>query len=206
MKLFNWFDKVYCINLDRRIDRWDETMNEFEKWGLKDYVERYSGIDGKDIENNTKINNGELGILLTHLKIITEAKEKNYKNILILEDDIEFTEKINDIDDYMSLVPTDWDMIYFGGNHNKHMGKSINFINDKIIKLNDTYGIHCVALNNSVYDVILEIIIGKNKAIDVYYADIQKSYNCYGFNPSIALQRESFSDIQNKNVNYKWLF
>lgn len=206
MKLFNWFDKVYCINLDRRIDRWDETMNEFEKWGLKDYVERYSGIDGKDIVNNTKINNGELGILLTHLKIITEAKEKNYKNILILEDDIEFTEKINDIDDYMSLVPTDWDMIYFGGNHNKHMGKSINFINDKIIKLNDTYGIHCVALNNSVYDVILEIIIGKNKAIDVYYADIQKSYNCYGFNPSIALQRESFSDIQNKNVNYKWLF
>jgi glycosyl transferase family 25 len=206
MKLFNWFDKVYCINLDRRVDRWDETINEFEKWGLKDYVERYSGIDGKDIENNTKINNGELGILLTHLKIITEAKEKNYKNILILEDDIEFTEKINDIDDYMSLVPTDWDMIYFGGNHNKHMGKSINFINDKIIKLNDTYGIHCVALNNSVYDVILEIIIGKNKAIDVYYADIQKSYNCYGFNPSIALQRESFSDIQNKNVNYKWLF
>lgn len=206
MKLFNWFDKVYCINLDRRVDRWDETINEFEKWGLKDYVERYSGIDGKDIVNNTKINNGELGILLTHLKIITEAKEKNYKNILILEDDIEFTEKINDIDDYMSLVPTDWDMIYFGGNHNKHMGKSINFINDKIIKLNDTYGIHCVALNNSVYDVILEIIIGKNKAIDVYYADIQKSYNCYGFNPSIALQRESFSDIQNKNVNYKWLF
>lgn len=206
MKLFNWFDKVYCINLDRRIDRWGETINEFEKWGLKDYVERYSGIDGKDIENNNKINNGELGILLTHLKIITEAKEKNYKNILILEDDIEFTEKINDIDDYMSLVPTDWDMIYFGGNHNRHMGKSINFINDKIIKLNDTYGIHCVALNNSVYDVILEIIIGKNKAIDVYYADIQKSYNCYGFNPSIALQRESFSDIQNKNVNYKWLF
>ena len=63
-----------------------------------------------------------------------------------------------------------------------------------------------ISFNNSIYDLILNLITKRNKPIDVYYADIQKSYNCYGFNPSIALQRESFSDIQNKNVNYKWLF
>ena len=201
-----YFDKIYCINLNRREDRWNETLEELKKWGLSDSVSRYSAIDGNTLNNDTVINNGELGILTTHINIITEAKENNYNNILILEDDIEFTKEIENIDEYMSLVPSDWDMLYFGGNHNKHIGKEINLLNEKIIKLNETYGIHFVVINNTVYDLILNLITKRNKPIDVYYADIQKSYNCYGFNPSIALQRESFSDIQNKNVNYKWLF
>ena len=201
-----YFDKIYCINLNRREDRWNETLEELKKWGLSDSVSRYSAIDGNTLNNDTVINNGELGILTTHINIITEAKENNYNNILILEDDIEFTKEIENIDEYMSLVPSYWDMLYFGGNHNKHIGKEINLLNEKIIKLNETYGIHCVVINNTVYDLILNLITKRNKPIDVYYADIQKSYNCYGFNPSIALQRESFSDIQNKNVNYKWLF
>ena len=206
MSLKKYFDKIYCINLDRRTDRWDETQTELKKWGLENEVVRYSGIDGNTLKNETQIKGGELGILNTHLKIINESKEKEYKNILILEDDIEFTEKIKLLDEYMSIVPNDWDMIYFGGNHNKHMGKKINYLNDKIIKLEETYGIHCVAINDSIYDLILNVIDKRKKPIDVYYADIQKNYNCYGFNPSIALQRVSYSDIQNKVTDYKWLF
>jgi glycosyl transferase, family 25 len=202
----DYFDKIFCINLDRREDRWEETVTELKKWGLSDSISRYSAIDGNTLNNDTIINNGELGILTTHINIITEAKENNYSNILILEDDIEFTKEIETIDEYMSLVPSDWDMIYFGGNHNKHMGKQINFLNEKIIKLNETYGIHCVAINSSIYDLILNVIDKRKKPIDVYYADIQKTYNCYGFNPSIALQRVSYSDIQNKVTDYKWLF
>lgn len=206
MNLKNYFDKIYCINLDRREDRWNETLTELGKWGLADSVSRYSAVDGNTLINDTPINNGELGILTTHINIINESKEKKYINILILEDDIEFTEKIKLLDEYMSIVPNDWDMIYFGGNHNKHMGKKINYLNDKIIKLEETYGIHCVAINSSIYDLILNVIDKRKKPIDVYYADIQKTYNCYGFNPSIALQRLSYSDIQNKVTDYKWLF
>ena len=131
-----YFDKIYCINLNRREDRWNETLEELKKWGLSDSVSRYSAIDGNTLNNDTVINNGELGILTTHINIITEAKENNYNNILILEDDIEFTKEIENIDEYMSLVPSDWDMLYFGGNHNKHIGKEINLLNEKIIKLN----------------------------------------------------------------------
>jgi len=206
MRLDKYFDKIYCINLDRRKDRWEETENELKKWGLLDQVERYPAVDGVSLDNPYSINNGELGILTTHINLISDAKEKNYENVLILEDDIEFTKNIINVDKYMELVPTDWDMIYFGGNHNKHMGKTIDMINDKIIKLNETYGIHCVAINNSMYDVILKTIPKIMKPIDVYYSDLQKSYECYGFNPSIALQRVGYSDIQNKVMDYKWLF
>jgi transposase-like protein len=86
------------------------------------------------------------------------------------------------------------------------MGKKINLINENVIKLEETYGIHCVAINESIYDLILNLLKYKQKPVDVYYSDIQKTYDCYGFNPSIALQRISYSDIQNKVMDYKWLF
>ena len=34
MRLDKYFDKIYCINLDRRKDRWKETEKELKKWGL----------------------------------------------------------------------------------------------------------------------------------------------------------------------------
>ena len=35
MNLKDTFEKIYCINLDRRTDRWDESIEEFKKWGWK---------------------------------------------------------------------------------------------------------------------------------------------------------------------------
>jgi len=205
--LNKYFDKIYCINLDRRKDRWDETVNELNKWGLLNQVERYSAIDGNTIKDNKfRINNGELGLLNTHLDIIKDAKTKNYKSILLLEDDIEFTKEILNLDNYFDVLPKDWDILWFGGNHNKHMGNKLNLINDKIIKCNMTYSTHSIAFNNSSFDVILNLLKNRQKPVDVYYSDLQKIKNCYSFNPSIALQRPSYSDIQNKQQDNRWLF
>jgi hypothetical protein len=57
----------------------NETVTELKKWGLSDSVSRYSAVDGNTLNNDTTINNGELGILTTHINIITEAKEKIIK-------------------------------------------------------------------------------------------------------------------------------
>ena len=32
--LKKYFDKIYCINLDRRTDKWSECESEFDKWGI----------------------------------------------------------------------------------------------------------------------------------------------------------------------------
>ena len=35
----HYFDRIYCINLKKRPDRWEESLKEFEKLGfLKKYV------------------------------------------------------------------------------------------------------------------------------------------------------------------------
>jgi len=201
MSLKKYFDRVFCINLDRRKDRWLETVTELRKWDLFDGVNRFKGVDGSKLryDNNIfRVNNGELGLLKTHIKLLQLAKTKKYKNILILEDDIEFTEEIKNLDEYMSLVPIDWDILYFGGNHNLHEGEKINKINDNIIKCSKTYTTHCIVFRNTCYDKCLNLIKGCNKPVDIYYSELQKELNVYSFYPNIALQRVSYSDIQNK--------
>jgi len=206
--LKKYFDKIYCINLDRRTDKWSECESEFDKWGITN-VERYSAIDGNEIDrthnNQTNVNNGNLGLLLTHIDIIKKSKVNGYSSVLLIEDDITFSEKFSDLDNYMSLVPDDWDILYFGGNHNQHMGMKLEYVNDKVIKSIDTYTTHCFAIKNTMFDLVLNLLSKHKKPVDVYYSDIQKNFNCYSFYPGLASQRPSFSDIQNKVMDNRWL-
>ena len=201
MSLKKYFDQVFCINLDKRKDRWTETGTELKKWDLFNGVNRFIGIDGSELtydKTKFRVNSGELGLLKTHIKLLQIAKTKKYKNILILEDDIEFTEEIKNLEKYMSQVPSDWDILYFGGNHNIHEGEKINKINDNVIKCSRTYTTHCIVLRNTIYDKCLNLIKGCDKPVDMYYSDLQKELNVYSLYPSVALQRVSYSDIQNK--------
>jgi hypothetical protein len=86
------------------------------------------------------------------------------------------------------------------------LGRALSYINARVLRLSETYGLHCVGIKATLFERILMLISGLRKPVDVYYSDIQKIHPCYGFHPSIALQREGFSDIQNREVNYKWLF
>jgi len=199
-----YFDKIYVINLDKRVDRYDLFKKEMSKYGIEN-VERFPAIDGNKIENiNSPLLKGEIGVLCSHLEIIKKSKEEGFKNILILEDDVIFTDEITNLENYMNLVPKDWDFIYFGGNH--VYGTLPTPINEKILKLNYTVALHCVAINSTMFDIIEVILPKMEKQVDAYYAGLHKLFNAYGFYPNIAKQRNGFSDIQNKNVDYSNFF
>ena len=207
-KLTSYFDKVYCVNLDRRPERWEESLIEFEKFGLEN-IERVSAVDGNKIimsKYNTSILPSELGLVLTNIHILKEAKEKNYNSILILEDDVVFTDEINNISQYMEKLPSNWDMLYFGGNHNTHMGvKPPQTINDKVCKLHNTYTTHCIGINKTIFDILLKVLEKYRHPLDVEYANMQKIFNIYSFYPAMALQRVGYSDIQKGVRDYNWL-
>lgn len=206
--LSKYFDKVYCVNLNRRPDRWEKVTEEFKKLGF-DEVERYEGIDGKEFDWSTVKYNptllvGELGLIETHINLIKEAVEKKYKSVLIMEDDVYFTPEIQKLDEYMEALPKDWDMLYIGGNHS--YGQPPLKVNDKVLKLNKTYTTHCIVIRDTIYETIIAMTEGRKKQIDVYYADLHNVYNVYGFNPNMALQTVDFSDIQNRQVDYNNFF
>lgn len=197
------FDKTYVINLDRRKDRYENFQKEMSKYSINN-VERFSAIDGNTIANTTSLLPGELGVLSSHLEIIKKSKQDNLKNVLILEDDVYFSDEILKLDEYMSMVPSDWDFIYFGGNHT--YGNPPTIINEKIQKLNYTVALQCVAINSSIFDVIETVLPKTKKQVDAYYADLHGTFNAYGFYPNMAKQVAGFSDIQNCNVNYSNYF
>lgn len=206
MRLFDRFDKVYCINLDRRSDRIEHFDNIVNKFDLGNYT-RFSAVDGsliKDYNGNLKL--GELGLVLSNLEIIKESIKNNFNTILILEDDCFFTDEIKNIDEYFKQLPDDWDMLYMGGNHNLHVGaKPPIEINSKVIKLHTTYSTHFVALKSTVFNHINVILEKRNVPLDVGYVQLQKVFNAYSFSPAIAKQIKDYSDIQNKITDYDWL-
>jgi hypothetical protein len=104
----------------------------------------------------------------------------------------------------MASVPNDWDFIYFGGNHK--YGKPLERVNDKIVKLNYTVALQCVAIKNSMFEIIEMILTKMAKQVDTYYAELHDTFNAYGVVPSIAKQKIGFSDIQNRLVDYNMFF
>jgi len=199
-----YFDAIYCINLDRRPDRWSQAEAEFNKFGILNSIQRFSAIDGNLLSNQTTLLKGELGVLETHISILNKSIEDNVDSILILEDDVNFTSEFLNLEQYMSAVPSDWDFIYFGGNHT--YGQPLQKINDKIVKLNFTVALHCVAIKKRIFKKLLKILTLREHQVDKYYAYVHKLTNAYGFYPNMATQKQGFSDIQNRNVNYDVYF
>ncbi len=199
----NYFDNIFCINLDKRKDRWVSFNEEMKKNSINNIV-RYQGINGNEIYNPTKLLNGEFGVLLTHLSLIKECKKRNYKSVLIFEDDLILNENYNNLELYMNQMPNDWDFIYFGGNH--IYGEKPDKISENILKLNYTVALHCVAIKNTMFDIIINKLNSFEKQVDAYYAELHKKCNSYGVTPNLATQKEDYSDIQNKIVNYKNFF
>lgn len=202
MKITNFFDRTYCINLSRRLDRWEESLLEFKKHDLQDII-RFEAVDSKKNNSNT---NSWIGLVLTNIQILETCIKDNLNSVLILEDDVEFNDQINDVESFFTFLPNDWDMIYFGGNHNTHWGSNIpKVINEKVYKLHLTYSSHCIGIHKKAFHRILERIKKSDQPLDVMYAELQKSMNVYSFYPALATQRVGYSDIENRIVDYKWL-
>lgn len=197
MSLNEYFDKIYCINLDESVDRWNMCVEQFKKYNIE--VERFPGIKVNSCSNLLA---GEIGILRTNYEIVKKSKEENLKNVLILEDDFVFVENFNEVFDFMiKQVPEDWDFLYFGGNH---VNKIIK-ISQNVAKMSRSFAIHTFAIKNTMFDTILNLLPEEKKQVDVYYADIMPNCNAYVFRPHISVQREGFSYIQNRVVNYSFL-
>jgi len=198
MKSLNeYFQEIHCINLDRREDRWKECLQEFDKHGLN--VERFSAFDGKDFPPHSILNPGQVGAIYSHRGIIEKAKERNLDNILILEDDVKFTDNVNNkFSELYNNIPEDWDVILFGGNHsgnNPWSKGELTFVANNIFRVSYSLALHCYAVKNTVFDKTIDALSKMNNTNDALFAEIQKDINCYIIRPHLAWQRPSYSDL-----------
>jgi GR25 family glycosyltransferase involved in LPS biosynthesis len=198
-------DKIFCINLESRTDRKQRCEQIFKQFNLN--VDFFPAIDGKTIDNiKSKIKPGHVGCCLSHRELYKKIKNSNWKTVLVLEDDVEFDPNfVNLFEQYYKEVPNDWNLLYFGGNHNNISKKMISQHVHKLIK---TYTTHCYLINTKCVNILLNEFDESriyDQEVDVHLSNVQKQIPCYGFYPHLAWQRESFSDIELKNTNYEFL-
>jgi len=205
MKLNDLSNSIYVINLKERLDRKLHIEDQLKKINCDNYI-LFEGIDGKKFNNPTKFPSGMYGLLKTYLNMYDHWSQSPKENILIIEDDCVFTDDFNEkLESYINEVPTNWDMLYFGANHNYHMGQKTEPINDKCIKLNNSYSAHCVLIKSYVFEELINGIKGFTIENDVMMTNLQKKYNAYSSSNTLTTQLVSYSDIQDKVMDYNWL-
>ncbi len=211
-------DKIFIINLKHRTDRRREMIEEMKKQNITNY-EFFDAIRPtikevndwnpqfcyhvkKDIHpsrfNDYQI--GCLGCLKSHLEVCRIALERNYKNILILEDDTEIIQDFNKIYEYSNQIENNYDMFYLSGSH---LGIRQN-VSSNIIKIFGTHTTGSYLIKEEAMRYFVNNIVSYSKEVDVFYAqDLQKKFHCYCTQPHVAKQRDGYSDIQQANVSYK---
>jgi len=209
MQLNEYFDCVYVINLRRRPDRLAHITRELEKIHAK--FKLIEAVDGNIIECNKDVGNGwnyrgVTGCAYSHRKIYTDALDNNYKQILVVEDDNVFMSGFNDMfESFIRQVPADWEMLYFGGNHQART-KAVNI---NVERLSHTYTTNCYAIKCHIIPVLLENLPEDMKKlavpIDVLLTTIQKRNKVYSHKPHICWQLSDFSDIENKQQEVSYL-
>jgi len=80
MKLNEFVDKIYCINLKHRKDKKKFIQKQAKKYNLD--ITYFKAVENKK--------DGWKGCLQSHLAIIREAKATGLNKILIIEDDCLF--------------------------------------------------------------------------------------------------------------------
>ena len=142
---------------------------------------------------------GCLGCLKSHVEVCKLALERNYKNILILEDDTEFIHNLDTLSKFSSQINDNYDMLYLCGSHNGLRER----ITENIVKTKKTHTTGSYLITENAMKYLLDKIKSYSKEIDVFYAEeIQSRFNCYCTLPHISKQRDGYSDIQQGNVSY----
>ena len=194
---------AFYINLEHRNDRKEHVEREMNTMGIQ--VERFDAI---------KMDNGAIGCSMSHLKILQNAVNQNYNHVLIVEDDIQFLEpetfKTN-FNRFLQNHGNDWDVILFAGNNMP----PYEAIDETCIKVSTCQTTTGYLVNGHYIKKLLENIkmgltylIRKPDqhsmyAIDKYWFALQKTDKWYLIIPPTVVQREDYSDIEKKIINYK---
>jgi GR25 family glycosyltransferase involved in LPS biosynthesis len=119
--------KILVIHYDKLVERKRHMLNEFQKHNLEnsEFVSNH-GKDRITLKEKSRFKNltdGEISLMLHHFECYKIISEK-YDYAIIFEDDVILADDFrNKIEKYISELPDDWDMLFFGEGHGVHIPK-----------------------------------------------------------------------------------
>jgi len=217
MKVNNFFEKVFVINLPHRDDRLQKFDSNAKKHNIE--YEIFPAFNGKTIgldfeyndkkyvsegyfNNLTPYHKSCMGCSISHLEVLKFCKNKGYENILILEDDTEFVDDFeNKFNLFTESFITEWDLLFLSGTEVK-----VNSIYKNFCGLSSCYTSHSYSVNKSAYDILIEKITNSfyYQPLDVSYSQIQNNIKSFICNPILTFQYASYSDIHDSFQSYSF--
>ena len=98
MIITNFFDKTFCVNLDRRMDRWEECLFEFNKYNLTNIAYRISQnerfSDWWDSDNNCNTTSQKDYSMIDHV-LVSANIDKQIINVYMYHGYKEYCGKMN---------------------------------------------------------------------------------------------------------------
>ena len=195
---------AFYINLEHRSDRKAHVSEQLTNLGLPE-VERFNAI---------KMENGAIGCSMSHLKILQNALDNNLDHVLIVEDDITFLNpelfKTN-FDTFLQRNGNNWDVILLAGN-NMPPYDSIDDVCIKVKRCQTTTGYlvnghYIKKLMTNVKMGLTSLICNPGRhamyAIDKFWFVLQAVDKWFLIIPLTVVQREDYSDIEKKRINYQ---
>jgi glycosyl transferase family 25 len=192
---------AFYINLECRPDRKIYVENQLKQIGI--HGQRFNAI---------KMENGAIGCSMSHIKLLEIAKKNNWDHIMIVEDDIQFTNPplfLQQLNTFFSLHK-DFDVLLLAGNNVPPYTK----IDDTCVQVKQCQTTTGYIVQKHYYDILIhnyrEGLIRLLRephnhcfyAIDKYWFHLQKTDKWYLIIPLTVSQREDYSNIEKRPTNY----
>jgi glycosyl transferase family 25 len=195
-------DKIIYINLDKRTDRREQIEKELNDYDL--LFERFPACF--NIE-------GIVGCTQSHLNVLKLAKQRNYKNILILEDDFTFTVSKDVFEQQLTY--------FFDSNIDYDVCMISYYLNSGepsleypfLTKVYEAQTASGYIVNSKYLDKLIDLyenaipLLIKTQKHWVYgndqcWKNLQKTDNWFCFTNRLGIQKDGWSDNSNRFMSY----
>jgi GR25 family glycosyltransferase involved in LPS biosynthesis len=188
MKIQDFFQKGYYINLDKRIDRKEQFLSDMKKVGLDTFLERFPAFYHGTGDFNYETTHQACGrSIVTALK---QAYDAGYDNVVLFEDDAYFLEggleAVEKSLDSLSKID-DWDLIYFGSMLHDH---ELNLVGENLLKQEVALTTHAMGYSRKAMKKTIDVwkwYVG-GAAIDGWFSS--EKMNKYYTYPLAVVQYE----------------
>jgi len=195
---------ILYINLQDREDR-------------KQHVEeqlRLVGFQNPERFNAVVMDIGAIGCSMSHLRCLETAREQNWDHVLICEDDVLFlnpelfTQQMNRFLENHD----DWDVVFLGGHNNQQYIP----VDDSCVQVHRCQCALSYIVKSHYYDKLInnmkegfenftkEPSNHSLYAVDRFWFSLQEIDKWYLIVPLSVSQKEDYSNIEKRNVNYHY--
>jgi GR25 family glycosyltransferase involved in LPS biosynthesis len=197
------------INLDSRKDRREHVESQLA--ALKTAENGVANLVAERFNAIAHLN-GAIGCSMSHMRCIQIAKEREWDHVLVCEDDILFTNVplfLTQLSKFMATVP-DWDVVLLAGNNIP----PFEVVNDACIQISNCQTTTGYIVRSHYYDALIaNYRAGINQlmrnpmqkldyAIDRHWFELQRQHLWFLITPLSVVQREDYSDIEQRVTNY----